>query len=116
MLNAAELASMRATQAQALPNQATIVRRAYAPSDSGGQIESTTLLTLPCRAATASAKDAALIAGQVVEKPLWRLTFAAGADVRSDDQIRVGGRAFEVLSLLAGGDWETARVALCAER
>jgi hypothetical protein len=56
------------------------------------------------------------VAGQLNERTAWRITFAANADVRETDMITVGTRSFEVLTLLAGGSWETARVALCALR
>lgn len=116
MLTEAELESMRAAQALNLPDTATITRRAWASDGMGGQTETVSTTTAPCRVAVASAQQAQMIAGQLDEKPAWRITFAQGADVRSADMITVGARSFEVLALLAGANWETARVALCAER
>lgn len=116
MLSTAELAGLRATQALALPDVATITRRSYASDGMGGQTATTATHTLPCRAAPASAQQAQLVAGQLNERAAWRITFAQGADVLETDMITVGARSFEVLTLLAGGSWETARVALCAER
>lgn len=116
MLSAAELAGMRATQAMALPDVATITRRVYASDGEGGQTVSATVTQAACRLAVARAQEAQLVAGQLNERPAWRITFAQGVDVRSTDMISVGGRSFEVVSLLAGSSWETARVALVAER
>jgi hypothetical protein len=116
MLSAAEVTSMRSVQAAALPEMATITRRTFTPDGMGGQVEAASAFQLPCRASVASAQQAQLVAGQLNERTAWRITFAANADVRETDMITVGTRSFEVLTLLAGGSWETARVALCALR
>lgn len=115
MISIGELAGLRATQETALPDEAVIVRRAYASDGAGGQTETITTVTARCRAAPASAHDVQR-AGALSEKPTWRITFAAGTDLRDTDRIDVGARNFEIVTLLAGGSWETARVALCAER
>lgn len=116
MLSATELATLRATQVQALPAVATITRRALASDGAGGQTETTSTTTAACRAAVASAQQVELVAGQLNERTAWRITFAQGTDVRDTDMISVGGRSYEVLTILAGASWETARVALCALR
>lgn len=116
MLTPAEIAAMQATQNTALPDVATITRRVYVSDGAGGQTDSTTVASAACRLAVASPAQSQMIAGQLNEKPAWRITFAQGTDVGSGDMITVGARSFEVVSLLAGASWETARVALCAER
>lgn len=107
---------MRTTQAAALPDVATITRRTFVSDGMGGQTATTSTSTAACRLAVASAGQAQMIAGQLSEKPAWRIAFAQGTDISSGDMISVAGRSFEVVGLLAGGSWETARVALCAER
>lgn len=117
MLTARELAEMRAVQAETLTDTATVTRRAYAADGLGGQTETTTAATLPCRVAPALfERDGAMVGGQVREIAQWRITFAAGADVRKDDRVAVSGAVYEVLAVYGPETRETARVVLAEER
>lgn len=116
MLNAAELAQLAAVQAATLADTATIHRRTFTPDGMGGQTESTTTATAACRIAPARPADIALMGGQVRELALFRVTFAAGTDVRTGDRLEVKGRGMEVLGIFAPETFETARAVLAVER
>lgn len=117
MLSAAEVASMRATQAQTLTTACTITHRALVSDNMGGQTETLTNVTAVCRcAASANMPDYQLVGARVNEAALWRITFAAETDVRKSDKITVGTRTFEVLGILGGATIETARVCICMEK
>ena len=116
MLTADELAGLRTAQAAVLPDTDTIHRRTQTPDDSGGWVTEETTHTLKCRvAASPFAPDREILAGKEIEGPAWRITFAAGADVRNDDRVTVNGRRFEVVAVYGPATYETARVTVCAE-
>lgn len=116
MIIASELAAMRATQALTLTTACTIGRRTYASDGMGGQTETITNTASLCRCtASNNAPDYQIYAARANETMLWRITFAAGADVLETDKITIGTRAYEVLGVLAPGTVETARVTVCME-
>jgi hypothetical protein len=116
MLTATELTDMRTMQALTFDQVATVSRRAYSDDGAGGQTETVSLISLPCRVAPATAGQRQSLAGQYAELQVWRVTFAALADVRRNDKISVLGKSLEVLAVLGAESRETARVTLCTER
>lgn len=116
MLTPEEVASMQETQALTLTTPCTIVRRVYASDGMGGQEEMLSLTETVCRVApSANMPDYQIYAERASEKALWRVTFAAGTDVRVNDQVLVQGRTLEVLGVLAPATTETARRTICVE-
>ena len=118
MLTDAELASMRAMQALTFDQVATVTRRSYVEDGMGGQVESSTTATLPCRVAPPLQSNQAqqrVLGGQLYEGFPWRVTFAAGADVQVTDAISAAGHNFEVTAVLGSESRETARVVLCTD-
>lgn len=116
MLTTAEVASMQATQAETLTTPCTIARRVYTDDGMGGQEETLSLAETVCRIApSANMPDYQIYAARAAEKQLWRVTFAAGTDVRMNDQVIVQGRTLEVLGVLAPATVETARRTICVE-
>lgn len=116
MLSTAELDFMRAQQNLSLDKSATVTRRTYVDDGAGGSTESTSTSSLPCRVAPASAGQIAMLGGRFAELQVWRVTFAALADVRKTDKIAVAGKDLEVQAVLGEESRETARVTLCVER
>lgn len=112
MLSAAELADMRSIQALTFDQSATVTRRTYTDDDAGGQTTSDATHSLPCRIAPASGAQQQMLGGQYAEMQTWRITFAAGADVRLDDRLAVAGHNLEVVAVLGAESRETARVTL----
>ena len=116
MISANELASMQAEQAKTLTTAASIVRRTYTSDGMGGQTETLVLTDAMCRIVpSANMPDYSIFAAQAVEKQLFRVTFAAGTDIRKDDQIITLGQTLEVLGILAPKTVETARVVIAVE-
>ena len=116
MISASDQAAMQATQALTLTTACTIVRTTYTSDGMGGQTETITNTAAMCRcAASNNAPDYQIYAARANETMLWRITFAAGADVLETDKITIGARAYEVLGVLAPGTIETARVTVCME-
>lgn len=107
---------MRSVQVLTLVDTATIHRRTYAADGMGGQTETVATSSAACRVAPASAAQVEMVAGQVAEKQVWRITFAAEADVRKADRLTVGSKQYEVLAVLGPESRETARITVCVER
>ena len=117
MLTEAELTSMRSLQAHTLDQVATVTRRTVGASDGAGGWETVEATAkLPCRVAPASFGQVQMLGGRAAELQVWRATFAAGADVRTNDKIAVAGKQLEVQAVLGGESRETARVAIAIER
>lgn len=116
MITASDLAAMQATQALTLTTACNIVRRTYASDGMGGQTETLVLIDALCRIVpSANMPDYSIFAARAVEHGLFRVTFAAGTDVRKDDQIITLGQTLEVLGVLAPKTVETARVVIAVE-
>lgn len=112
MLTAAELAVLREVQEEAMPDTCTIQRRSLQSDGMGGYTESWSDLATGVRCRIASARyrpEERAIAEQVRGKTLWMLTLPAGQDITARDRVIVSGVAYEVVGLLTGGAWETAR-------
>lgn len=116
MLTATELADMRAVQTLTFDQVATVTRRVLTPDGTGGQTASNTTSSLPCRVAPASGAQRSMLGAQYAESQAWKVTFAAGVDVRMTDRIAVAGHNFEVVAVLGTESRETARVTLGVER
>ena len=133
MLSAAEIAAMRSVQNEALPGTAVISRYGidrgygedgygagvYGDGDDGmgGIIETWgTIGTVDCRLASQEFQPREDdVASQLQDVDLWIVTLPYNTDVQARDRIVTDGRTFEVNSVLAHGDWETARRVWCAE-
>lgn len=120
VLTDSQVAAMRAVQGQTLDQSVTVTRRvAGAPDGAGGIAETTSTSTLSCRIAPAPANQVnqvQMLGGRVAELQVWRVTFAALADVRRNDRIVVAGKNLEVMAVLGEESRETARVCLAVER
>lgn len=116
MLTAAEQAAMAAEQALTLQTPCHIGRRVLTPDDMGGQTETISLTDSMCRIAPSNnMPDYQMFAGRAQDTQLWRITFAAGTDVRVDDRVLAQNRTFEVVGVLAPATFETARQTICIE-
>jgi hypothetical protein len=117
MLTDAQLTAMRAVQAEAMTQTATITRLAQSSDDMGGYTEESSTSTAACRIApTLNMPDATIYAGRLQEGLPWRVYLPAGTDVREGDRLTVGSKTLEVLGILAPHTYETATCCVCAER
>ncbi len=115
MLSAADLAAMRTTQEAALPDTCVRSRPQYSSDGRGGQTVGTpNTTTFACRIAPTSGRELE-VAARLTSAVAYTVTLPAGSDVRAEDSLAVGGRTLQVIAVLAGGAWETARRVLCVE-
>lgn len=123
MLSAQDLAGMRETLLESLPDTCTLKRQGSATSDgAGGQTYGAPTSTVyPCRitprlaTGTGQLKDAETIEGdRLIAQAPWMITISALVELDAQDQIIAGdGRQFEVFAVLASRTWELCTRILC---
>lgn len=113
MFSQAELAAMRATAAQALPDTATIKRPARTVDAAGGTAETLTTVAngVACRVAREKPREVAQGGTQVVLAE-WVVSFPFDTEIESGDLIEVAGRTLRVVGLFAGS-WRSVERVLC---
>lgn len=119
LLTAADLAHMRAMQAEAFPDLCSISRPTATTTPTGGQSKTWTTVARNVRfrlsAPFMSMRAAEGVTGERVSQvSTFIATFAREEDVRPSDQIVFGERVFEVTGY-ATGSWETAKRVTCVE-
>lgn len=107
MINAAELASLKAEGLRAMPDTATILRNTSARTAGGYSQAFASVGTTPCRltASVLSGGDEQMGAGQLVPIMAYTLTVPTGTDIRSSDRIQVGAAVFEVSAGKREASW-----------
>jgi len=125
MLSADEMAQFRATQELTMTDSAEIQRPTVALDGMGGTTKTWVAIgTIKCRIAvnvgalssTGGANSlSGTLAGQIVEKAPWRVTFPALTDVRTSDRLVVGSKRLEVVGISGPSTYETARISICVD-
>lgn len=110
MLTAAEIAAMRATQAEALPDECVIARPTMAPTAQGGQKEGapTVIATERCRVSVVSRESERIQGGRYADAPQYLFTLEHGSQAQVGDYLTYDGVGYVVLGRLADGAWATA--------
>lgn len=113
MLSASELASMRSTLNSSLPDGGTVYRYTGAADGQGGETQTFAAVgTAACRISPArdlaSSATEPVAGDKLTSVTEWIVTFPQGTDVLAADQVRSGGRTFEVVGALARS-WELGR-------
>lgn len=112
MISAADLASMRTSLTESMPDSCQVRRNAPTPDGAGGQIDAeSTVATVACRISPLSRSDRLAeleIADRLTAVASWLITLPAGTDVTEKDRILSGVRTFEVASVLGPRTWELA--------
>lgn len=119
MLNATELASMRATTEEFLPDTCSI-SRATPSSDSMGGFTSSwanVATSVPCRysptlPSTSSEQD---VSGKLTSETDWVVTLPYDQDVLVTDRIVIGSRTLEVVNLDVPRSWQVTKRVSCKE-
>ena len=121
MIDARDMAGMRATLDASLPDTAVVTRDTQVPDGAGGYtVTSVDASPVPCRVAPASGREVT-IAGRLDAVGTWTLTLPAETDVRSPDRVYVnavgvaGIREFEVVLPLGPRSFEIGRRVVCLE-
>lgn len=117
MLTAAEIADMRSTVEDALPDTALVSRRTLTPDGYGGASDSwATVATVACRVSPdAFAGGERPIAGGEQAIAAWLITLPAETDVTATDRIVIGARTFEVIAVMARRTFELHTGVRCQE-
>jgi head-tail adaptor len=116
MLTDSDLAAMRATQARALPETATIRRATTSRTATGGTSESwDDAGSASCRLSSRGVPREYLEAGAVSGAHYWMVTMPYDTAVTREDRLIVGGRTLEIVGFASGGEWATALRAVCVE-
>ena len=116
MLTNAEIMSMRAAAASALPEQVSIIRPLHRSDGLGGMVsEESTVGIYKARLGTASQADTVTYADKLGAQVGYKLTFPGQADVQPRDRIRLGSRRFEVVAAPDRGAWEITRTVIAME-
>lgn len=108
MLTDADMASMRATLNDSLPDLCTIRRIGITNDGAGGVTTSNTDQTnVKCRFSpyqNTAAEDNT--ADHVATTHMWKVTLTAGTEITSRDRIIWDSRTFEVIGINATRSWE----------
>ena len=106
-LSTNDMAAMQAEAATFLPDSGTI----YRLSGSGTAATLPAHGTAACRVSPIQASAESVGADRELTLQTWMVTFAAGTDVQAADQIKTGGRVFEVVGSQSPRSWPvTTRV------
>lgn len=110
MLSAAEIAAMRATQEEALPDTCVISRPTWTTTDQGGRKEGTpsTVATEACRVMVASRQAERVQGGRYGDLPQYVFTLAHDTAAQSGDYLAYDSESYQVIGRLEDGAWETA--------
>ena len=111
MLTASELASMRATQAQAWPDAASHLTPTTSLNALGEAVIAwgTAGTAIACRLAPVQAQTRiSSVATETVTLPNWVVTMAYSGTVNPGDQLVISSRSYEVLNVKDDFNWRTA--------
>ncbi len=116
MIEASDLAMLRAAQAALLDQTCEVWRAGQSRTDTGGtKLSFTKRHTYACRLGPARPPQEYVAAGRLSGGRTWWVTFAHGADVQAGDEVRIGGQTLKVVGTEAGRSYQTAVRAFCEE-
>ena len=114
-LSDAELASLRATQEEAMPGSCEVYRATGTPDALGTWTEvETKMHTYACRMQAGSPREFK-VADKLAGETLWTLTLPHDADVLHADRLVAAGHSLRVVGPATGGEWATALRLVCRE-
>jgi len=112
VISAGDLAAMRATLTESLPDTCQRSRNAPTSDGAGGTTDVwTTAAAVACRISPLSRSDRLAelqVADRIAAVNSWIITLPAGTDVTEKDRLLSGSRTFEVASVLGPRSWELA--------
>lgn len=112
MLSAADLAGMRDTLDESLPDTAIIQRKTRAGDGQGGGTETWAAVgTVPCRVSPVETRgdDESIAGDRTLQTVDYVITVPQGTDVRAVDRLVSGGVTYEVVKVKGPRSWELAR-------
>lgn len=118
MLTTVDLAGMRDQQEQALPETVDLSRPSGASDGAGGaDVGYDVLGSYACRISpSGNSPTVQVLAERLGIEIPWLVTMPEGTDVCEGDRLHTAdGRVLEVVGVVKGGSWETARRVACVE-
>ena len=118
-LSAGDLAGMRSTMLETLPDSCQIVGDTLVSDGAGGHTTvpldpfSVACRVSPLRLTRSSAHAETLEVARVVEQSLWLITMPHGTAIDPTKRIEHGGRQFEIVEVLSPRTWNLATRASC---
>lgn len=115
MISASTLASLRATQAAAMPDECEIQRRTFGARVLGGDRSETwaTVATVACRMARApirgTGQEIVTGFGVLTSTVAYDLTVPHDTDIRGEDRVLYNGHTYEVSGEVEDVTWQTAK-------
>jgi hypothetical protein len=117
MLSSTELAAIRATQQEALPDTCVVQSRAYTPDGQGG-LEGGDWqdgTRYACRLSSRGLPREYLEMSAISGAHYWMVTLPYDAVVTRENRLKIGDRVMSIVGFASGGAWETAKRAVCVE-
>ena len=117
MLTDTQLAAMRATAGQALPDTCTIQRKTSVSDGGGGTTETwgDHATGVACRVAPVGGGETGTAGDRIRDETTHVITVPAGTDVTEADRLVVGGQTYEATAVRRRGAWEITRRVECRE-
>lgn len=112
MIDAIDLAQMRADQAEGFPSTCTIQAPTETTDALGAKVKSysNTYTSIACRMSPMSQQDAVAILGEQYGRySSWWLTVAYNQTIAPGYRVVFGGDTFDVVTVIDDHDWRTAR-------
>jgi SPP1 family predicted phage head-tail adaptor len=110
MLTDLQLAEMRATVNDALPDTCLVQRRTIVNDGGGGQTETwADHATVACRIAPVGGGEGRVAGGRVEDETTHVVTMPAGTDVTEADRLVISSRTYEVTLVHERGAWELSK-------
>lgn len=115
-LSASELAAMRATAEDALPDTAVIWTVTNVSDGQGGMTATWAAAgTADCRISPSGTGSERELASRLSSVSPWYITLPQGTAVTVKDRIHVGARVLEVAAIMAPRTWELTRRLIAIE-
>ena len=116
MLSSDELAAIRAEQVANMPDTCTVQNVTRVPDGMGGFTEAWDDGTsYACRLSSRGLPREYLEIAAISGAHYWMVTLPHDAVVTREDRLVIGGKTVSIVGFASGGEWETAKRAVCVE-
>lgn len=116
MLSSDELAAIRAEQVANMPDTCTVQNVTRTLTSSGGSTRDwVDGASYPCRLSNRGLPQEYLQLAAVQGVQYWMVTLPHDAVVTREARLVIGGKTVSIVGFASGGEWETAKRAVCVE-
>lgn len=115
-VTAAEISAMQDAQESLLPDTATVRTKMRTANGIGGFTETwANGATYACRLSNRGVPREYQQQAAVTGVQYWMVTLPHDATATRKDRLAIGSRTLEIVGFASGGEWETAKRAVCVE-